>query len=63
MSEIEPREYKYPTDDELERIRTWDIQKDGLKEFIDYVESLWRHPDWGFRLYKSKSHLSRKPAV
>lgn len=37
----------YPEDHELEKIKTWEPSDlDGLME---YVESLWWHPDYGFR--------------
>ncbi len=42
---------EYPREDELEKIKNWDY-KLGYKSLIEYVESIWWMPDWGFKLYK-----------
>jgi len=44
MSEI------YPTDEELEAIKAWDIIKQSVRELLAYVEEIWWMPDWGFLL-------------
>lgn len=41
----------YPTDDELEIIKNWDIIENGTEKFhklMQYVESLWRYADEGY---------------
>ena len=40
----------YPTEEELEKIRKWDIIEQPIVDLVSYVESLWWAPDWGFKL-------------
>ena len=57
--------YEYPTARQLKAFRKWhigswklDVSVDvSVKELIDYIESLWWMSDWGFKLYKSRSHI------
>ena len=42
--------YEYPSEQQLKRIKDWDIFKEGIKELISYVQSLWWNPEWGFEL-------------
>ena len=35
----------YPTEEQLEIIKTWDILKKPVKELIEYIEPLWEYPD------------------
>lgn len=40
------REPEYPTDEEIEQIKNWDVVSD-TKGLIDFVRSLWRFgEDW-----------------
>lgn len=55
--------YEYPTEVQEAMIRNWDTLKTGVKPLIDYVESLWWAPDWGFKLYRGKEHLFGKKSV
>lgn len=41
---------RYPTDEEFQRIREWDIFERPVAELLDFLESLWWMPDWGFKL-------------
>lgn len=38
-------ENEYPTEQELETIRTWDYQ-DGWEGLATFVVALWHFPDW-----------------
>lgn len=42
--------YEYPTEEQLEKIRKWDVLKDGISALIVYVKSLWWTPEWGWKL-------------
>jgi hypothetical protein len=48
-----PDENGYPTDEELNQIKSWDILKD-LTGFLEYLESIWWMADWGFELSGKK---------
>lgn len=57
----------YPTDKQLHHIEDWYIPKQGLQEFIYYIQSLWSHPfeiwtdrSWGYRIYRSWNHSLKK---
>ena len=56
--------HEYPTARQLKAFRKWHIDSWKLdvsvKELIDYIESLWWMSDWGFKLYKSRSHIFKK---
>ena len=51
-------DYEYPTDEQLQVIKDWDY-KQGFKSLIEYIESLWWTPDWGFKLYKGRGHFPK----
>lgn len=53
------KEYEYPTDEQLNEIENWDY-KLGFMPLIDYIESLWWNPSWGFKLYKGRNHLFKR---
>ncbi len=40
---------RYPTDEELAKVREWDTTNGDWHEFMDYVEEIWWMPDWGWR--------------
>jgi len=42
--------YEYPTDEQLKTISEWDVLVGTVRDLVDYVESLWWAPDWGFVL-------------
>jgi len=46
----------YPSEEELEQIKNWD-RKQGYKELIDLIQSLWWHPELGFKLYKGRNSI------
>jgi hypothetical protein len=39
----------YPRDDELKRIREWTYEQ-GYEALADYVQRLWKWPEFGFTL-------------
>lgn len=53
----------YPTDEQLEKIKTWDIRAQGLRELIDYVRFLWWMPERDFRLYQGRSYFFNEPVI
>ncbi len=53
----------YPTEKELETIKSWDTSKQGPKNLVDYVLSLWWYGDRGCRVYRTKSRSFRKPII
>ena len=52
-------EYEYPTDEQLETIKNLDYNL-GFKSLIDYVETIWWKPDWGFKVYKGRDRLMKR---
>ena len=42
--------YEYPSESQLKRISDWDILEKPVRELLDYIESIWWTPDWGFCL-------------
>ena len=40
----------YPTKEELETIRNWDLHKDKVEDLLEYIKEIWWCPDWGFIL-------------
>lgn len=40
----------YPTEEELEIIKNWDLTKKSVTELLDFVYQIWWTPDWGYRL-------------
>ena len=55
-------EYEYPTDEELSRITDWDILKEGVRPLIEYIQSLWWMPEWGFVLRDGYTRWNRRHA-
>jgi len=51
---------RYPSDEELTKIREWDIVDRGSKGLIAFVRSIWRMPEWGFRLYTGRDSTWHK---
>lgn len=51
--------YTYPTAKQLKTIRKWDYRL-GFKSLMEYVESVWWSPSWGFKLYSGRDHLSKR---
>jgi hypothetical protein len=49
----------YPTENELDRIKHWDVIKDPFG-LIDFLESIWHWPDWGIRKEEGESEHSNK---
>jgi hypothetical protein len=47
----------YPTEDELNTIKHWDILKDGVEELLKYMNSLWHFGGWGFNLKNEEKKL------
>ena len=45
--------YDYPTDKDLKYIQDFVWKNNNLPELIEFLESIWWMPDWGF-------HLNRK---
>tara|TARA_R100000501_G_C2588850_1_gene89578 strand:+ start:506 stop:850 length:345 start_codon:yes stop_codon:yes gene_type:complete len=41
----------YPTEGSLKAIRAWDVTEGSTRELVEYVRSLWRWPDYGFKLH------------
>lgn len=35
----------YPREEELERIKNWDLLKSSVSSLLDFVESLWEYDD------------------
>ena len=44
---------EYPTDEQLLKVKNWDTLTEGVKPLVQYIESLWWEPDWGFILRKA----------
>jgi hypothetical protein len=42
--------YNYPTNDELVAIERWDFKTKSVKEFLEYIRSLWWNPHIQFIL-------------
>ena len=47
----------YPTEQELERVRSYDIVNGSLIEFMEYIKSIWQYEDY-FEFYQGKWHIS-----
>ena len=56
-------DYEYPTDEELNTIRTFDTTKRPIRELVEYIKSLWRNPDFGFKLYRGRDTLFKKSVM
>ena len=57
-----PTEDGYPTDDELEKVKNWDGIGDS-QGLIDFLESIWRWPDWGITKKRGRTQVFRKPCI
>ena len=55
-------EYEYPTDEQLQRIKEWDILKEGVQPLVEYIEVLWWMPHWGFHLRNGYEEFPRRRA-
>lgn len=40
----------YPTEEELDYIKNYDLIQGNVKELLDYIEERWWMSDWGFHL-------------
>ena len=40
----------YPTDKELDYVKNYDCSKLPVKVLLDYIESIWWMPSWGFEM-------------
>lgn len=47
----------YPTEAELDELRTFDTLARGVKPLTERVRELWHNPDWGYRIYRTKDPL------
>ena len=50
----------YPTDDELEKIESWNVFEslDNYHAFMNYVRELWTYPDWGWKKDEDTYNIS-----
>ncbi len=39
----------YPTEKELRQIKKWKSETYDFMPFMDFIESIWHWPDWGFK--------------
>ena len=51
----------YPEDFELRKIQKWNTS--DVINLIDFIESIWWTPDWGFRKTWGKDHIHKKRHV
>lgn len=53
---------EYPTEEDLERITTWDfVATPGFVPFMDYVKARWWSPDWGWSERDGVDELFDRP--
>ena len=52
---------EYPDMNNLEKVKTWnfssqsdDAFEKSVEEFIEFIETIWHWPDWGFSYSKQK---------
>ena len=43
----------YPTEEELQTIKTWDLSKNDVHKFFLYLQENWWMADWGFKIDES----------
>ena len=36
----------YPDEEELERVKKWNVNKANFDEFMEYIKSIWRWPEF-----------------
>lgn len=58
-----PDESGYPTEEELERLKTWNLPEQSVKELVEYIRSIWWMPDWGFHLYKQRDRYFKRTVM
>jgi len=54
---------EYPSDEQLETIKAWDVLKTGIKPLVEYVRELWKYGDDYTYLRKGKDKLFKKPCM
>lgn len=57
---------EYPTDAQLKKVQDWEIASTtdrSIAQLIEYIESIWWAPDWGFKLYRGRDSLFGKRRV
>ena len=47
----------YPTEDELENIKGYNIINSNLNDFMEYIKSIWQYPEY-IRFDSYKWHVS-----
>ncbi len=55
-----PDQEGYPHNFELERIRGWDLKKDGVEGLLDLIEECWHWPEFGFVKKSGFTHFLKK---
>lgn len=53
----------YPHDEDLEKVRTWDLTKDfnvELPKFLDFIQENWWSPDWGWHIKEEEEDGKKK---
>ncbi len=58
-----PDQDGYPHNFELERIKGWDLKKDGVEGLLDLVEGCWWMADEGFVKRNGRTYSFRKPCI
>lgn len=53
---------RYPTEEELQVIKEWDVTKQGVKPLMEFVKSIWKYED-RCHIYRGKRHLFNDKAV
>ena len=47
----------YPTNEELMKVRNWDVVNTSLNKYMEYIKSIWQYPEY-IRLDSYKWHVS-----
>lgn len=53
----------YPAESELRKIQKWDFSKQPVGRLLDFVESIWHWPEWGFKKYVNYCKFSGKKCI
>ena len=53
----------YPHNFELERIKGWNIQKDGVEGLLDLIEECWHWPELGFNKRNGRTRFIKKSCI